>query len=127
VGTALQYGEATIDKKSFAGQDLRRSNFTAASCRSCNFAKTKLNGAGRGGGEGGKKRKSTNVRVQQWLRHERERHRGQACHCHVPLGRRTRLSWCWSPVSAGGSGEAAGTTAMVEREWRKENGGTREG
>ena len=70
VGTALQYGEATIDKKSFAGQDLRRSNFTAASCRSCNFAKTKLNGAERGGEEGrkgrvqrGKERKSTNVRA----------------------------------------------------------------
>ena len=44
VGTALQFGEATIDKKSFKGQDLRRSNFTAASCRSCNFAQTKLNG-----------------------------------------------------------------------------------
>ena len=45
VGTALQFGSAEIDKKSFKGQDLRRSNFTAASCRSCNFAQTKLNGA----------------------------------------------------------------------------------
>lgn len=44
VGSALQFGSAEIDKKSFKGQDLRRSNFTAASCRSCNFAKTKLNG-----------------------------------------------------------------------------------
>jgi uncharacterized protein YjbI with pentapeptide repeats len=50
-GTALQFGEATIDKKDFSKQDLRRSNFTAASCRSCKFVKTKLNGEERRGGE----------------------------------------------------------------------------
>lgn len=45
VGTALQYGEADIKGKDFSNQDLRRSNFTAADCRDCNFKNSKLVGA----------------------------------------------------------------------------------
>lgn len=33
-----------INGKDFHGEDLRRSNFTAASCRNCNFKDTKLQG-----------------------------------------------------------------------------------
>ena len=44
-GTALQYGEADIAGKDFSKQDLRRSNFTAADCRDCNFKSSKLVGA----------------------------------------------------------------------------------
>lgn len=44
-GTAQQYGEAEIPGKDFSKQDLRRSNFTAADCRDCNFKDAKLTGA----------------------------------------------------------------------------------
>ena len=44
-GTAQQYGEAEIPGKDFSKQDLRRSNFTAADCRDCNFKDAKLAGA----------------------------------------------------------------------------------
>lgn len=44
-GTAQQFGEADIKGKNFAGEDLRRSNFTAADCRDCNFKGSKLVGA----------------------------------------------------------------------------------
>ncbi|KAI8108341.1 hypothetical protein M9434_006368 [Picochlorum sp. BPE23] len=44
-GTAQQYGEADIIGKDFSKQDLRRSNFTAADCRDCNFKDSKLVGA----------------------------------------------------------------------------------
>lgn len=44
-GTALQFGEADIAGKDFSKQDLRRSNFTAADCRDCNFKNSKLVGA----------------------------------------------------------------------------------
>lgn len=44
IGTSKQYGEAEINGKDFHGEDLRRSNFTAASCRNCNFKDTKLQG-----------------------------------------------------------------------------------
>uniref|UniRef100_A0A7S0RK82 Thylakoid lumenal protein n=1 Tax=Chlamydomonas leiostraca TaxID=1034604 RepID=A0A7S0RK82_9CHLO len=44
-GTALQYGEADIDGKDFSNQDLRRSNFTAASAKKANFAHSNLQGA----------------------------------------------------------------------------------
>lgn len=37
VGSALQYGEADLKNRDFSKQDLTRSNFTAADCRSCNF------------------------------------------------------------------------------------------
>lgn len=45
IGSALQYGEADIKGRDFHGQDLRRSNFTAADCRNCNFSDCKLQGA----------------------------------------------------------------------------------
>jgi hypothetical protein len=44
-GTAQQYGEAEIPGRDFSKQDLRRSNFTAADCRDCNFKDAKLVGA----------------------------------------------------------------------------------
>lgn len=44
-GTAQQYGEAEIPGRNFSKQDLRRSNFTAADCRDCNFKDAKLVGA----------------------------------------------------------------------------------
>jgi uncharacterized protein YjbI with pentapeptide repeats len=45
VGTAQQWGEATIDGKNFDNQDLRRSNFTSASIKKGSFRGAKLNGA----------------------------------------------------------------------------------
>ena len=70
IGTAKQYGEAEVidekfsghfrlpsrisgrltapcfqlNNKDFHGEDLRRSNFTSASCKSCNFKNAKLQG-----------------------------------------------------------------------------------
>jgi hypothetical protein len=48
IGSAQQWGEASIDGKNFDGQDLRRSNFTSASAnqsRPPSFRGAKLNGA----------------------------------------------------------------------------------
>ena len=33
IGSAQQFGDATINGKDFSKQDLRRSNFTSAECR----------------------------------------------------------------------------------------------
>jgi uncharacterized protein YjbI with pentapeptide repeats len=43
--TAEQWGEADVDGKDFSGQDLRRSNFTAASARKTIFKDANLQGA----------------------------------------------------------------------------------
>jgi len=45
LGSAQQYGEADLKGRDFSKQDLRRSNFTAADCRDCNFKDSKLVGA----------------------------------------------------------------------------------
>lgn len=45
IGSAQQFGDATINGKDFSKQDLRRSNFTSAECRKCKFAGANLQGA----------------------------------------------------------------------------------
>lgn len=45
IGTAQQFGETDISGRDFSGEDLTRSNFTAADCRKCNFKGAKLTGA----------------------------------------------------------------------------------